>query len=74
MPVTNFLQHLCFPWFHFAVKYGEKFAISWLKMLYYISLSLGFENIFIFVYLYIYIYDRHIHPNINIREIIWLGD
>ena len=32
--------------------------------LYYISLSLGFGNI----------YDRHIHPNINIRVIIWLGD
>ena len=30
--------------------------------LYYISLSLGFGN------------DRHRHPNINIREIIWLGD
>ena len=32
--------------------------------LYYISLSLGFGNID----------DRHRHPNINIREIIWLGD
>ena len=32
--------------------------------LYYISLSLGFGNTD----------DRHRHPNINIREIIWLGD
>ena len=32
--------------------------------LYYISLSLGFVNID----------DQHRHPNINIREIIWLGD
>ena len=54
-----------------------KSLISFLKMqnrklatkrystsLYYISLSLGFGNID----------DRHRHPNINIREITWLGD